>query len=512
MSTVFRAHDRQLERRVAIKILHEHYADDPEYLERFRREARAVAKLSHPNIVTVIDRGDDGGRQYIVFEHVEGENLKELVVRSGRLPVRRALELALDVADGLAFAHDHGLVHRDVKPQNVLLSREGEVKVTDFGIARSLHMEHGVTQTGTVLGTGEYLAPEQASGKQVSPATDVYSLGVVLWELLAGDVPFVGENFVAVALRHVNEPPPSLRERRPDVTPRLEAAVDRALAKDPGRRFPSMAAFAKELRACLAEAEGEVSPPPAPDDLELTRVTPPAPAPARAAADSGACAPAPPRAYVLLALARCRRGVRGRRAARRLGPRRRHFGRRLSGRPSSCTASASYDPHGRRRWSTTSYRRRRDRRKHGDGLDDADVRTDRTSAGSRPASGSSSPQAVPVKLAQLTVTTPTPGFTAEIQAGDSPTGGFTADSSSQTVNGTTTFTLDGQTATVLRSSGSRSRRRSRTRRSRKSRRRASRRASSGVRAARARARSAGRAPPRSRGPTPRRGAPRRSSR
>jgi serine/threonine-protein kinase len=256
MSSVFRARDRQLERRVAIKILHEHYADDPEYLERFRREARAVARLSHPNIVTVIDRGDDDGRQYIVFENVEGENLKELVVRSGPLPVRRALELALAVAHGLAFAHDQGLVHRDVKPQNVLLSREGEVKVTDFGIARSLHMDHGVTQTGTVLGTGEYLAPEQASGKKVSPATDVYSLGVVLWELLAGDVPFSGENFVAVALRHVNEPPPHLRERRPDVSPRLDAAVERAMAKDPARRFPSMTAFAKELRGCLAEVEG----------------------------------------------------------------------------------------------------------------------------------------------------------------------------------------------------------------------------------------------------------------
>src|SRR5215475_7424848 len=208
MSTVFRAHDRQLDRRVAINILHEHYAADPEYLERFRREARAVARLSHPNIVTVIDRGDDGGRQYIVFEHVEGENLKELVLRTGRLSVQNALALALAVANGLAFAHDHGLVHRDVKPQNVLLSREGEVKVTDSGIARSLHVDHGMTQTGTVLGTSEYLAPEQASGKAVSPATDVYSLGVVLWELLAGDVPFVGENFVAVALRHVNEPPP----------------------------------------------------------------------------------------------------------------------------------------------------------------------------------------------------------------------------------------------------------------------------------------------------------------
>src|SRR3954453_23699628 len=242
MSSVFRAHDRQLERRVAIKILHEHYAEDPEYLERFRREARAVAKLSHPNIVTVIDRGDDAGRQYIVFEHVDGENLKELVVRSGRLPVRRAVELALPVADGLAFAHQEGLVHRDVKPQNVLLSREGEVKVTDFCIARSLDVEHGVTQTGTGLGAAEYVAPEQESGKPVSPATDVYSLGVVLWELLAGEVPFKGDNFVAVALRHVNDPPPPLAKLRPVVPPRLAAAVERGLAKDPALRVPSMAA------------------------------------------------------------------------------------------------------------------------------------------------------------------------------------------------------------------------------------------------------------------------------
>src|SRR5690242_18940205 len=306
MSDVFRARDNQLDRRVAIKILHGRYAGDPEYLERFRTEARSVARLSHPNIVTVIDRGDDDGRQYIVFEHVDGENLKELVVRTGRLPVRRAVELALAVADGLSFAHDHGLVHRDVKPQNVLVSREGEVKVTDFGIARSLHMEHGVTQTGTVLGTGEYLAPEQASGKPVSPATDVYSLGVVLRELLADDVPFDGENVVAVALCHVNEPPPPLRERQPDVSPRLDAAVQRALAKDPARRFPSMNAFAKELRACLAEAEGEQAPPPPQDFLAMTVVTPPAPAPSRAPARRRSRPPASrrrrPLAYVLLAL------------------------------------------------------------------------------------------------------------------------------------------------------------------------------------------------------------------
>src|SRR5262245_31032619 len=270
MSSVFRARDVQLDRRVAIKILHERYVDDPEYVERFRREARAVARLSHPNIVTVIDRGEDEARQYIVFEHVDGENLKELVGRTGRLPVRRAVELALSVADGLSFAHEHGLVHRDVKPQNVLLSHEGDVKVTDFGIARSLDVEHGVTQTGTVLGTGEYLAPEQASGKPVSPATDVYSLGVVLWELLVGDVPFSGENFVAVALRHVNEPPPSLSRLRPDVPPRLAAAVERALAKDPAQRFPSMAGLASELRACLVELDRV--PAPVEDDAAVTLV------------------------------------------------------------------------------------------------------------------------------------------------------------------------------------------------------------------------------------------------
>ncbi|MBV8256679.1 MAG: serine/threonine protein kinase, partial [Actinobacteria bacterium] len=214
MSSVYRAHDRLLDRRVAIKLLHDRYAEDDETIERFRREARSVAQLSHPHIVTVIDRGEDDGLQFIVFEYVDGENLKELAVRSGRLPVRRAVELAIAIADGLAFAHQNGLVHRDVKPQNVLLSREGEVKVTDFGIARSIDVDHGVTLTGTILGTSNYLSPEQASGKPVTPATDVYSLGIVLWELLTGEVPFPGDNFVTVALRHINEQPPSLPEVR----------------------------------------------------------------------------------------------------------------------------------------------------------------------------------------------------------------------------------------------------------------------------------------------------------
>src|SRR4029079_1233812 len=250
MSSVYRAQDRLLERTVAIKLLHEHYSRDEDYVERFRREARAAAQLSHPNIVTVIDRGEDSGRQVIVFEYIDGQNLKELIQSKGRLPVRTALELSIEAGRALAFAHEHGLVHRDVKPQNVLLGN-GEVKVTDFGIARSADVQQGLTQTGTVLGTSDYIAPEQASGQPVSSLSDVYSLGVVVYELLAGEPPYSGENFVAVAMQHVNDPVPSVAAVRPDVPLRLDAALQRAMAKDPGNRFASMADFVAELEAVL---------------------------------------------------------------------------------------------------------------------------------------------------------------------------------------------------------------------------------------------------------------------
>jgi serine/threonine protein kinase len=267
MSNVFRAHDRLLERTVALKILHEQYTRDADYVERFRREARAVAQLAHPNIVTVIDRGEQDGRQFIVFEFVEGENLKELLAH-GPLPVQEAVGLALQVARALSFAHERGLVHRDVKPQNVLLNEDGQAKVTDFGIARSLDV-HGVTQTGTVLGTSDYIAPEQARGQKVNPKTDIYSLGAVLYELLTGDVPFAGDNFVAVAMRHVNEPAPSALEHRPDCPLRLDLAIQRAMAKDPADRFESMDDFVIELEACLAEVDGR-------SDEGATMIVPPA--------------------------------------------------------------------------------------------------------------------------------------------------------------------------------------------------------------------------------------------
>jgi predicted Ser/Thr protein kinase len=257
MSGVYRARDTVLEREVAIKLLDERFSHDDEYVERFRREARAIARLAHPNVVTIIDRGNRDGRQYIVFEYVRGENLKELLRREGPLPVGRGLSLAYQIAQALASAHALGIVHRDVKPQNILLDEDGAAKVTDFGIARSLELDTDLTQTGTMLGTADYLAPEQAAGERVDERADQYSLGAVLYELLTGEVPFPAPNAMAAAMRHLHDPVPSVRNRQPDVPSRVDALVGRALAKRPADRFASMDEMAAEVRSC-AEADGPV--------------------------------------------------------------------------------------------------------------------------------------------------------------------------------------------------------------------------------------------------------------
>ena len=202
MSSVYRAFDPTLERNVAIKLMHRDISSDPDQLERFRREARAVAQMNHPHVVTVIDAGEDDGAPYIVFEYVEGETLKERIRRLGRLPVSEAVAYAIEIGRALECAHLHKLVHRDVKPQNVLIDRDGRAKVTDFGIARSMEAQ-GLTATGRVLGTTDYVSPEQALGHEVAEQSDIYSLGIVLYEMLTGEVPFRADTQVAVAMKHV---------------------------------------------------------------------------------------------------------------------------------------------------------------------------------------------------------------------------------------------------------------------------------------------------------------------
>src|SRR4051812_7727834 len=256
MSTVYRAFDTVLERQVAIKLMHREIAGDSDQLERFRREARAVAQLNHPHVVGVIDAGEEGEEDgfttpYIVFEYVEGETLKERIRRNGRLEVAESLAYAIEIARALGAAHEHQIVHRDVKPQNVLIDEEGAAKVTDFGIARTLHQE-GLTADGRVLGTTDYVSPEQALGHAVSGQSDLYSLGIVIFEMLTGDVPFKGENQVAVAMKHVREELPDVQIRRPEVSAALAAVLDRATAKDLGRRYPDAQSMIADLEQVLA--------------------------------------------------------------------------------------------------------------------------------------------------------------------------------------------------------------------------------------------------------------------
>ncbi|MGI8506209.1 MAG: protein kinase domain-containing protein [Solirubrobacteraceae bacterium] len=265
MSTVYRAFDETLERQVAVKLMNRALASDSDQLERFRREARAVAQLSHPHVVGVIDAGEDDGRPYIVLEYVEGETLKDRIRRLGRLPVAEAVAYAIEIARALGAAHARHIVHRDVKPQNVLIDEEGSAKVTDFGIARTLE-EDGLTADGRVLGTTDYVSPEQALGQHVTGQSDLYSLGVVLYEMLTGEVPFKGENQVAVAMKHVREELPDVQTKRPEISAALASVVDTATAKRPDDRYADDAELIADLEDVLAieaarsgNATGEVT-------------------------------------------------------------------------------------------------------------------------------------------------------------------------------------------------------------------------------------------------------------
>jgi serine/threonine-protein kinase len=293
MARVFLAEDVVLHRQVAIKILADRHAEDAQFVERFQREARAAAGLNHQNIVAIYDRGEADGSYYIAMEYLDGETLKDVIEREGALAPRRAIDISLQVLAALHFAHRREVIHRDVKPHNIMVLRDGRVKVMDFGIARAGASD--MTEAGSIVGTAQYLSPEQARGQAVGPPSDLYSMGCVLYEMLTGRVPFTGDSAVAIAMKHVQEPPVPPRRIDPSIPPELEQVVMHAMAKDPARRYQTAAEMGMDLdrirkgaapaaTAVMAGEEAYASrtmvaapPPVAPDALR----TPPPPPPRR---------------------------------------------------------------------------------------------------------------------------------------------------------------------------------------------------------------------------------------
>ena len=247
MADVYEAEDVHLGRDVALKLLHRRFSRDDQFVERFRREASAAARLQHPHVVGVFDRGEHDGTYYIAMERLEGRTLKDLIVEEAPLDQERVVGLGLQIVDAAGFAHENGVIHRDLKPHNVIVRADDELKVTDFGIARAGASE--MTETGSIMGTAQYLSPEQAEGHAVTAASDVYSIGIVLYEMLAGRVPFEADSAVSIALKHLTEAPPPLSMFRPDVHPALEAVIARALVKDPAERYPTAGDLAADLAA-----------------------------------------------------------------------------------------------------------------------------------------------------------------------------------------------------------------------------------------------------------------------
>ncbi|HEY2327638.1 MAG TPA: Stk1 family PASTA domain-containing Ser/Thr kinase [Gaiellaceae bacterium] len=246
MADVYLAEDQELGRRVALKLLDDRHAADEQFVERFRREAQSAAGLNHPNIVSIFDRGRAEGTYYIAMEYLDGRTLKELLVRNGPTPIPIAIDYARQILGALAFAHRNGIIHRDIKPHNIIVGRDGRLKVTDFGIARSGTSQ--MTEAGSIVGTAQYLSPEQARGAPVDPRSDIYSLGIVLYEMLTGKVPFTGDTPVEIAMKHLSQIPAPPSELRADVPHDLDAVVMRAIAKDPEQRYAS----AEEMEADLA--------------------------------------------------------------------------------------------------------------------------------------------------------------------------------------------------------------------------------------------------------------------
>ena len=265
MADVYCAEDSQLGRRVALKVLHKRFAEDREFVERFHREASSAAGLQHPNIVAIFDRGEWDGTYYIAMEYVEGRTLKEIVREKAFAPPEAAIDITLQILRAARYAHKRGIVHRDIKPHNVLIDHEGRVRVTDFGIARAGTSD--MTETGSIMGTAQYISPEQAQGRPVDARSDLYSVGVVLYELLTGRVPFDAETPVTVALMQVNEPPIPPMEIKPDIPPALDAIVMRALEKDPARRFADADEFIAALESARQAPQQVIAPLPVVEEV-----------------------------------------------------------------------------------------------------------------------------------------------------------------------------------------------------------------------------------------------------
>lgn len=279
MAAVWRARDDVLARPVAVKVLHEHLAQDPSFVERFRIEALAAARLAHPNIVAIYDTGEDGNDHFIVMEHCAGGTLSDVLKEDGALSPERVASVGATICDALAYAHRNGVIHRDIKPANVLVSEHGVLKVTDFGIAKAAFSKKDITTTGTIIGTVTYISPEQANGEEPDARSDVYALGVVLYELAAGRVPFDADSDVATALKHVNEAPPSPRSMRAGIPRHLEGIILKALAKDPADRYQSAEEMRNALRGRSGGAGGtQVIERPPPKRKAAAAATGPAPA------------------------------------------------------------------------------------------------------------------------------------------------------------------------------------------------------------------------------------------